>query len=321
MPRTFAKGSSWLAFLVCVSWACTPAASPSGDLTPLVVVDRAPNAPARVRPPGASQQVWIEPRSPNDLTAYVSLGSLLDVGTDDFTITHWYRTSFRQPRRLGDVLGNRQDSSGGNFFSVRMHGEGVLSVELDDDEQGTNYVAIDTGAMHVNDDQWHHFAYARRGSELRLYVDGRLIAAGSTRSGEPTRLASGRDFRLGRSLPAGGTFTSLPGAYALVRLVGRALNDDEVRADYAAGARSMASATAAAAAVDSRPLAPARESAPEVGYRESCAGCVYDGERGVLMCAACKDRAGYLHATTLVVGSSRGSVCNEDGALRFCAGN
>jgi hypothetical protein len=388
--RGHPASSSLIAFVVCASWSCTPAASPSSDLTPIAVGDRATSTPARARSPDPSQQVWIDPRSPSDLTAYVSLGSLLDVGTDDFTLTHWYRTTFRRPRRLGDVLGNRQDPSHGNFFSVRMHGEGILSVELDQDEQGTNYVAIDTGAMRVNDGQWHHFAYARRGGELRLCVDGRPIASASTPSGEPTRLASGRDFRLGRSLPAGGTFTSLPGAYALVRLVGRALSDGEVRADYVAGAKSMPPGTAAmdpdsralprtytrscaacqfdeagqtlscarcldsqgvehSMSIDLRACAgndgqpnldvenregvlrcglcptggctPAAENAPEGGYRESCAGCIYDGVRGVLMCAACKDRAGYVHATTLVVASSRAPVCNEDGALRFCAGN
>jgi hypothetical protein len=215
--------TSLLAVLVCASSSCTPAASPSSAATPVAVGDRVTSIPARVRPADPSQQVWIDPRSPGDLTAYLSLGSLLDVGTDDFTLSHWYRTTFRQPRRLGDVLGNRQDPSHGNFFSVRMRGDGTVSVELDQDEQGTNYVAIDTGALRVNDGQWHHLAYTRQGGELRLYVDGRPIASGSTPSGEPTHLASGRDFRLGRSLPAGGTFTSLPGAYALVRLVGRAL--------------------------------------------------------------------------------------------------
>jgi hypothetical protein len=97
-----------------------------------------------------------------------------------------------------------------------------------------------------------------------------------------------------------------------VRLVGRALSDGEVRADYVAGAQSMAPGTVA--------MDPDSRALPGT-YARSCAGCVYDGVRGVLMCAACKDRAGYIHATTLVVASSRAPVCNEDGTLRLCAGN
>jgi hypothetical protein len=90
-------------------------------------------------------------------------------GTSDFAIDFWMKTSATD---LETILGNRVDSSAGNFVSVRLvHGN--LNVELDQDSQGTNYIPILSQKV-VNDGAFHHVAIVHQGQVLSLYVDGTL---------------------------------------------------------------------------------------------------------------------------------------------------
>src|SRR5262249_35830654 len=57
-------------------------------------------------------------------------------GTRDFTVVHWYRTRFAELGHHGDVLGNREAPSHGNFLSIRVRGDGRLTFEVDQDESG-----------------------------------------------------------------------------------------------------------------------------------------------------------------------------------------
>jgi hypothetical protein len=112
---------------------------------------------------------------------------------------------------------------------VRLRTNGTLSVELDQDDSGSNYVAVDSGQRTVNDGAWHFLTYTRRHGLLALYLDGQLLARRGTASGEPTQLNSPVGLRLGRTLSFPNHFT-IPGAYADVRIVyGRALDEPEIR--------------------------------------------------------------------------------------------
>mgnify|MGYP000272894494 CR=1 FL=1 len=154
---------------------------------------------------------------------YLDLGAA-GLGAESFTISHWYSTTHARPGTLGDVIGNRQAASHGNFISVRINGDGVLAFEVDEDDAGTRYTAVDSGSRRVNDGRWHLLTYTRRGGELAIYIDGEQVA----RAGSPTQPAAQlRDetpLRIGRSLPpCCANFVAVPGAYADVRiLVGQA---------------------------------------------------------------------------------------------------
>lgn len=174
--------------------------------------------------------IWLSARSPEDPSSFVDLGPIMNVGTQDFTISHWYRTTFGRPQSLlGDILGNRVAPSNGNFIAVRLRSNGTLSVELDQDDGGSNYVAADSGQRTINDGAWHFLTYTRRGGLLALYLDGQLVARNSTASGEPTNLNSPVGLRLGRTLSYPNHAT-IPGGYADVRILyGRALDEREIR--------------------------------------------------------------------------------------------
>lgn len=117
-------------------------------------------------------------------------------GTADFTVALWFRTSDVAP--LSDMIGNRTVPSGGNFFSIRMAGNGFISAALDQDSSGANYLEVKSDVGGLNDGHWHYLAVTRKKRALTLYVDSRL--AGSGQSSGITNINNQNPFKLGRSL-------------------------------------------------------------------------------------------------------------------------
>lgn len=126
-------------------------------------------------------------------------------GTSDFTVALWLKTAEQQ--RYFDIVGNRTAPSHGNFFSMRMTGNypgqpnGRISIEADQDESGTNFVAVESKITNLNDNGWHHVMAVRAGPSLTLYVDG--MFAGSSAGKGTAAIRNGNPFRLGASLAGG----------------------------------------------------------------------------------------------------------------------
>lgn len=105
-------------------------------------------------------------QGPDDRSAYVDFGNAVGAfGNRDFTVSHFFLTPHQSPGTVSDVVGNRTSYSHGNFFAVRMRGDGTLTVELDQDTSGTNYVGFVADGVRVNDSSFitlRTFARARR---------------------------------------------------------------------------------------------------------------------------------------------------------------
>ncbi|MBL9037400.1 MAG: LamG domain-containing protein [Archangium sp.] len=118
---------------------------------------------------------------------YVYLGYYAtQLQTSPFTMAGWFKLPSTPPYSI-DIWGNRWDGSHGNFVQARMGTNGAIVWEVDEDGSGTNYVSVSTGNM--ADDQWHHLALTRDGSNVSVYVDGALVSSGS--SGGTTYLNPG----------------------------------------------------------------------------------------------------------------------------------
>lgn len=121
---------------------------------------------------------------------FVDLGnpSLLNFGTNDWTIAGWIKTDQTDPAR-GNFFSNGGDDGGGIRYVLAI-GEtlsatapGALTLTTDDNS--TKSQAI--GMAMVNDGQWHHIAGVRDGDTLRVYLDGVEEAT------NPTPLPAGYD--------------------------------------------------------------------------------------------------------------------------------
>ena len=137
-------------------------------------------------------------------SSYVSFGnSVGQFGTDDFLVYLEFKTN--EKYRYFDIVGNRTASSHGNFLSIRMTGkhetqpEGILVVEVDEDESGKNYIVVYSKKSGLNDGNWHSLVVVRIGKNLALYIDGNPDGTGTSATGI-ANIKNGNDFKLGRSL-------------------------------------------------------------------------------------------------------------------------
>ena len=98
---------------------------------------------------------------------YVDVGnsSMLDFGTDNWTVTAWVKTTMGTGSS-GILFGNGGDQSGGIRYT--LHVKGTARLITDDD---STKVEVE-GSTTVNDDVWHHLAAVRDGTTLFVYVDG-----------------------------------------------------------------------------------------------------------------------------------------------------
>ncbi|MDI1478901.1 LamG domain-containing protein [Polyangium sp. y55x31] len=184
----------------------------------------------RTAGPFDSNVLTIVPTSIADYRGYVDFGEVAAFGTTDFTITHWYRTTFSGSGKKGEILGNRMKDAKGNFISVYLNGDGTIRVELCEDPWGKNFVSlVSDPSFAVNDGQWHHLAYVREGGMVSLYIDGLFAAWSNTGGWEPTNLDGLQSLRIGRRLPAFYTdYHTIPASFEDLRIFHRALNDTEI---------------------------------------------------------------------------------------------
>jgi uncharacterized repeat protein (TIGR01451 family) len=110
----------------------------------------------------------------NGANAYVQFGPE-PFGTADFSVGFWLETT---NAGFQSVLGNRVDGAHGNFFQVRMN-NGHLTVELDQDANGTNYVGLNSTRL-LDDGAFHQVTVTRSGTTVSLYIDGVLDSSGAS---------------------------------------------------------------------------------------------------------------------------------------------
>jgi hypothetical protein len=163
--------------------------------------------------------------------SYVSFGTQIgQFGTNDFTVAFWVQTT--ESYRLFDLAGNRTAGSHGNFFCIRMTGKhesrpaGMISAEVDQDQNGTNYIGVESKTAGFNDGKWHHIAVVRKGASLTLYIDG--VVSGNTTGKGVANIANGHPFKLGRSLVGVHNKFAADARYSGLRVYDTALNDSDI---------------------------------------------------------------------------------------------
>jgi len=158
--------------------------------------------------------------------SYADLGtSLGGLGTGDFTLAWW--TKGPKPASVKDYLGNRDSSSGGQYFGIRVGTDGKPAVEMYGNTAAGGGLASPAVVL---DDTWHHVAVERAGATLTIFVDGVQVATGAV-IGVPN-INSSKTFQFGKS-PFNDAYTNyFTGATDDIRLYNRALPLCEVNNVY-----------------------------------------------------------------------------------------
>jgi hypothetical protein len=167
----------------------------------------------------------------------------LNVGTGNFTLDAWVRTSSSGLI----VLVDKRSGPAPQGYSLYLYngrlgfqmangvGSGLCTPTPQSGHACVNYVAPQT-SPNVADGQWHHVAAvvdrANASSGVRLYVDGVQVFAGQPLTGN---LDNTSDLYLGVRTPAqnGGGF--FPGDLDEVELIKRALTQEEIQKLYKSG--------------------------------------------------------------------------------------
>ncbi|MFM6066272.1 MAG: LamG-like jellyroll fold domain-containing protein, partial [Sphaerospermopsis kisseleviana] len=185
------------------------------------------NATIDAQGPGGNASVHITGAD----NSFVSFGTQIgQFGTNDFTVAFWVQTT--ESYRYFDLAGNRTAGSHGNFFCIRMTGKhesrpaGIISAEVDQDQNGTNYIGVESKTAGFNDGKWHHIAVVRKGASLTLYVDG--VVSGNTTGTGVANIANGHPFKLGRSLVGVHDKFAANARYSGLRVYDTALNDSDI---------------------------------------------------------------------------------------------
>lgn len=137
-------------------------------------------------------------------TDHVDMGDVLDPGTNDITVSWWYRspalagaTDFHVEKGARST-GDAGFSVGTKQATIRLFarfGDGTTRVES---TAGTSLSGFD-------DDEWHHLAVSfDRSSIVTFYVDGQSEAGDSIATYDGTNVTNGsRNFGIGRDVGGG----------------------------------------------------------------------------------------------------------------------
>lgn len=147
----------------------------------------------------------------------------LDMGTSDFTISGWFKSSFEG---TGYLISNRLGGYGVYpSWTIRLH-EGTLqaTAKFDSSASGGGPYTASSYYSNLNDANWHHFAAVyQRAGEIKLYVGGTLVDKKDISSWSSVVFSKSGNLRIGVS--ASDYFNGLIDE---VCIYNRALSEEEI---------------------------------------------------------------------------------------------
>ena len=111
----------------------------------------------------------------------INLGkSVGQFGTKDFTIAFGMMLISTNKQNDLNIISNRNVRGHGNWFSLRQQSNQLI-FEVDENNKGKNYAMAKTGPVLV-EKKWFHIAIVRKGTTLKIFHNGLLVAEGEAKS-------------------------------------------------------------------------------------------------------------------------------------------
>ena len=168
----------------------------------------------------------------SDDYVYISNDGLLDFGSDDFSVSVWFKgTSFHSSDN--GAFFEAADATGDFWplIALRGYNNGTLEYYIRDDD--ADYVNATTTQTY-NDNIWHNAVIVRDGTSGHLYVDGKQVLSGS--DGGLDSVSTGNPWYIGRTYDS--TARYINASIDEVKVFRHALSTDEIKMQYNRGVSS-----------------------------------------------------------------------------------
>ncbi len=168
----------------------------------------------------------------SDDYVYVTNNSIHNMGSGDFTLSAWFKTSTTS---TGNIVGKGSTYTTGKRYQININdttdcASGKIKVEIDDD---TTKEFICSTSSSLNNNSWHHVVMIRDGNNLRLFIDGTEDTNSPNDITGYGNIDSSRDFYIGAIYQEGlGIADYYNGLVDDVRLYNYALSASQVRKVY-----------------------------------------------------------------------------------------
>jgi len=161
---------------------------------------------------------------------YIDIGDVLDMGTNDFSISAWVKSASLLPDNKENQVINKKSLSTDvyeGYFLCMPNGQFRFQIA-----DGTNYLALTVGSVgEYNNNNWHHvIAVANRGTELRIYVDG--VSVGNVTETTIGNIDTNNLLSIGNAYYSGSSHVLFNGSIDEVGVWNRALTPTEMEKLY-----------------------------------------------------------------------------------------
>ena len=165
---------------------------------------------------------------------YVDAGQVIDVGTSDFSVSFWVRSSLAATGVIVERIYDAFSSSGGDGWAISLNAAGYFSFIISS-HQGSPPTTVNSNDNDYNGGQLHHVVVsADRSGNATFYIDGAAQGGGDI-SGEAGAIlnATQPPLLIGINWNKGATKDyPFSGQIDDIRIRFRALSLSEARAEY-----------------------------------------------------------------------------------------
>ena len=156
----------------------------------------------------------------------------LDMGTSDFTIEAWVKTSASGGATDYVILDKRTGTPNWTGYYVA----------LDQGDSKANFVIFDVSSTEgktssvINDGNWHHIAGSfDRDDNLSVYLDGNLSSQTDISTYSSSDISSANQFSIGQKSPSASSMVNFNGFIDDVKIYKTARSASQIRRDYETG--------------------------------------------------------------------------------------
>jgi len=160
---------------------------------------------------------------------YVTFGEILDMGTNDWTLSAWFKTSTTGVQQ--GIISKRTSGATEQGYRVFIGSDDKVKAELNDGTHSTFSVLQTSSAGTFQDGQWHHVAVTfDRNGYMKLYIDGNSEDQTDISATDGYDIDTTRPLLVGAS--GNGTVFNFDGVIDEARIFNRVLSSTEIQDLY-----------------------------------------------------------------------------------------